>query len=69
MHVEPEPAESMREGLDIHYGRGEVTVEAEVARLTLSLDVSVSLYAADEPSDVRMSAGAKTARPKASGAT
>lgn len=30
-----------------------------MARLTLSLDVSVSLYAADEPSDVRMSAGAK----------
>lgn len=59
MHVEPDPAESMREGLDIHYERGEVTVEGEVARLTLSLDVSVSLYAADEPSDVRMSAGAK----------
>lgn len=59
MHVEPEPAESMREGLDIHYDRGEVTVDGEVVRITLSLDVSVSLYAADEPSDVRMSAGAK----------
>lgn len=61
MHVEPDPTESMREGLDIHYERGEVTVEGEVARLTLSLDVSVSPYAADEPSDVRMSAGAKIA--------
>lgn len=59
MHVEPNPAESMRESLDIHYDRGELAVEDDVATLALSLEVSVSLSASDEPSDVRMSAGTK----------